>query len=123
MKKLSETYKELGIAFVFPIEIKNENGYNTYQENSGGDWYRKEYDSDGNETYYENNGGYWYRKEYDSNGNETYYESSTGYWYRKDYDSDGNETYYEDSTSFWGRKNSHDFEIIELNGKQYQLID
>jgi len=26
MEKLSETYKEIGIAFAFPIEIKDEKG-------------------------------------------------------------------------------------------------
>ena len=57
MKKLSETYKELGIAFTFPIEIKNDNG---------------------NETYYENSYGYWCRYEYDEKGNQTYYETSDG---------------------------------------------
>ena len=60
MEKLSETYKELGIAFTFPIEIKDANG---------------------NVTYYENSNGYWYRYErdrYDAKGNETYYEASNG---------------------------------------------
>ena len=57
MKKLSETYKELGIAFTFPIEIKDENGNETYFENMGGFWYRCEYDKDGNQTYYENSYG------------------------------------------------------------------
>lgn len=56
MKKLSETYKELGIAFNFPIVI-----WDTY----------------GNKTYYEDD-DFWYRREYDSNGNETYYENSNG---------------------------------------------
>ena len=58
MKKLSEKYKELGIAFKFPIEIKDANGKQTYCETST---------------------GYWWKREYDSNGNETYYETSTGY--------------------------------------------
>lgn len=58
MKKLSETYKELGIAFRFPIEIK---------------------DAKGNETYYENSKGFWCKSERDANGNETYYQNSNGY--------------------------------------------
>ena len=61
MKKLSETYKELGIAFTFPIEIKDANG---------------------NVTYYENSNDYWYRYErdrYDANGTVTYYEDSEGF--------------------------------------------
>ena len=36
MKPLSETYKELGIAFDFPIKITNANGELTYYENSNG---------------------------------------------------------------------------------------
>ena len=36
MKKLSETLTELGIAFTFPIEIKNANGKATYSEDSEG---------------------------------------------------------------------------------------
>jgi hypothetical protein len=61
MKKLSETYKELGIAFTFPIKIKDANG---------------------NVTYYENSNDYWYRYErdrYDANGTVTYYEDSEGF--------------------------------------------
>jgi hypothetical protein len=54
---LSETYKELGIAFTFPIKIKDENG---------------------NETYFENSDRYWVRCEYDETGNSTYYETSDG---------------------------------------------
>ena len=58
MKKLSEIYKELGIAFTFPIKIK---------------------DSNGNETYYEASDGFWYKYEYDANGRPAYFEDSTGY--------------------------------------------
>ena len=58
MKKLSETYKELGIAFSFPIEIKDDNGRTTYREYSADFWYRREYDANGNETYYEDSDGY-----------------------------------------------------------------
>jgi len=58
MKLLSETYKELGIAFTLPIEIK---------------------DADGNETYYEDSNGYRYKKEYDADGNETWCKDSDGY--------------------------------------------
>jgi hypothetical protein len=57
MKKLSETYKELGIDFTFPIVIM---------------------DADCNPTYYETIDGFWSKREYDSNSHRTYYESSTG---------------------------------------------
>jgi len=57
MKKLSETYKELGIAFTFPIEIKDAHGNVTYLEYSDGFWCRWEHDSKGNVTYYEDPDG------------------------------------------------------------------
>lgn len=104
MKKLSETYKELGIAFAFPIEIKDENGKTTYWENNGGWWLRKEYDANGKETYRGNSEGYWSRKEYDANGDETYYENSIG-------EKSGSPR----STS------CADGKIIEVDGKKYQL--
>lgn len=58
MKKLSKTYKELGIAFTFPIKIKDAHGNETYFEDEGGYWYRREYDEDGKVTYFENSNGY-----------------------------------------------------------------
>ena len=58
MKKLSETLTELGIAFTFPVEIKN---------------------ADGNKTYFESSDGFWRKREYDANGKETYIEDSDGY--------------------------------------------
>jgi hypothetical protein len=57
MKKLSETYKELGIAFTFPIEIKGSNGRVTYFEDDDG-WYSKEYNANGKETYYNDSEGF-----------------------------------------------------------------
>ena len=65
MKKLSETYKELGIgrAFKFPIKIKDADGNVTYFESRGGLWHKKEYDSKGNQTYFENSQGYWRKSE------------------------------------------------------------
>ena len=78
MKKLSETYKELGIAFKFPIWIQDTNGYETYYETSNGFWNKYEYNSDGNVTYYEDSDNYWHKREYDSNGKVTYFENSDG---------------------------------------------
>jgi uncharacterized protein RhaS with RHS repeats len=72
MTLLSKTYKELGIAFTFPIEIKDDNGNLTYYERSNGLWFRREYDEKGNLTYFEDSNGFWTRREYDENGNETY---------------------------------------------------
>ncbi len=85
MKKLSETLEEMGVAFAFPIEIKNEADNLTYYEESNGFWYKREYDAAGNETYFEENNGYWCKREHDADGNETYYENSDGYWCRRGY--------------------------------------
>ncbi len=57
MKPLSETYKELGIAFTFPIRIKDANGKVTYYENSSGFCAVIECDANENETYYEDSNG------------------------------------------------------------------
>ena len=57
MKKLSETLTELGIAFSFPIGIRDANGNETYLEYSYGFWCRWEHDSKGGVTYYEDSDG------------------------------------------------------------------
>jgi len=126
MKKLSDTYKELGIDFTFPIEIKDANGNETYHENSNGFWSKREYDSNGNITYYENSNGFWSKREYDSNGNETYYEDSNGFWWKKEYDSNGNITYLENSKGYkYGtpRSQSCAGKVIEVDGKKYKLME
>ena len=105
MKKLSETYKELGIAFTFPVEITNANG---------------------NRTYYENSEGYWITREYDSNGNETYFEDSKGYWWKYEYDANNNITYYENNNGYKGgtpRSQSCAGKVIEVDGKKYKLTE
>ena len=87
MKPLSKTYKELGIAFSFPIEINDANGNATYYEDSDGIWHKAEYDSNGNQTYFESSDGHrrgrkangnddWSKRGRDANGNQTYYENS-----------------------------------------------
>ena len=125
MKKLSETYKELGIAFSYPIEIKDANGNETYYEESNGFWRKYEYNADGNETYYENSAGYWHKYEYNADGNETCCENSTGYWHKSEYDADGNETYYETSTGYkrGTPKSSKTCEgkVVEVDGIKYKL--
>ena len=76
MKKISEIYKEQGIDFSFPIEIK---------------------DADGRQTYYEDSNGYWSKSVYGVF--EIYFDSLNSRW-KKEFDDDGNCTYYEDSTGF-----------------------
>ena len=78
MKPLSETFKELGIAFKFPIEIRDADGNETYREDSDGYCYKYEWDAKGNATYYENSNDYCRKWERDAKGNETYYEDSDG---------------------------------------------
>ena len=79
MKKLSETYKELGIAFSFPIKIRDANGRVTYSEDSDDCWYKYEYDANGRVTYSEDSNDFWYKYEYDANGKVTYFENSNGF--------------------------------------------
>ena len=57
MKKLSTIYKELGIAFSFPIEITNAKGYVTYYEDSESYWQKWERDANGYLTYFEDSSG------------------------------------------------------------------
>jgi YD repeat-containing protein len=144
MKKLSDTLKELGIKFTFPIEIADANGNQTYFENSSGYWDRLKYDENGNQTYYENSDGFWSRCEYDEKGNQTYYENSNGFWYRYEYDKNGKVTYYENSNDFWSRReydengnrtyyensdglkegtkrSSCSGKVLEVDGKKYKL--
>jgi len=97
MKKLSEIYKKLGIAFSFPIQIKDDKGYETYWEASDGYWYKYERDANGNATYYEDITDYWARWERDANGKVTYYEDITDYWARWERDANGKVTYFENS--------------------------
>ena len=104
MKKLSETYKELGIDFTFPIKIKGEKGKETYSENSDGFWWRCEYDEQGNSTYYETSDGYWSRYEYDEKGNSTYCEDSTGY-------------------KKGTKRSTCSGKVIEVDGKKYKLTE
>jgi hypothetical protein len=77
MKSLSETYKELGVAFTFPIIIKDAKGNVTYYEDSEGKWEKWEFDARGNLTYFEDRRG-WAKWERDSNGKQTYFENSNG---------------------------------------------
>jgi hypothetical protein len=78
MKPLSETYKELGIDFSFPIEIKDDRRKWTYSEDSDGYWERWERDANGNRNYHEDSTGFWARWERDANGKPTFYENSYG---------------------------------------------
>jgi len=56
----------------------------------------------------------------DKNGNLLYYEHYDGYWRKREYDSKGNEIYTEDSRGVIVDNRTP--QIIEHNGKKYQLI-
>ena len=98
MKPLSQTYKELGIDFTFPIEIWGAWGNQTYYENSDGYWERFERDDNGYVTYHEDSDSYWEKYERDAKGRPTYHEDSNGFWCRWERDANGDVDYYEDST-------------------------
>ena len=124
MKKLSDTYKELGIAFSFPINIKDTEGNDTYYEDSNGYWCKWEYNTNGDKTLIEDSAGYWCKWEYDTNANCTYYEDSNDYWCKIKYDSEGNEIYCENSIlgkKGTPRSQSCDGKVIQVDGKKYQL--
>ena len=125
MKKVSDTYKKLGIDFSFPINIKDANGKETYYEDSEGFWRKYDYDAEGNRTYFENRDGFWSKSEYNANGNRTYHKDSDGYWWKCEYDANGNQTYSEDSDGVKKgtprSSKSCEGKVIEVDGKKYKL--
>ena len=56
----------------------------------------------------------------DGDGNSIYLEDSNGYWGKSEYDSQGKRIYFESSDGFI--KDNRPLEIIEHNGRKYQLI-
>jgi hypothetical protein len=54
------------------------------------------------------------------NGALIYYEHSDGYWDKREYDSEGYRIYYEDSKGLI--MDNRIPEVIEHNGRKYQLI-
>jgi hypothetical protein len=101
------------------LEILDKNENLIYFENAGG-WDRHEYNSEEKLMYYENSDGYWAKYEYDSQDKHSYYECSTGFWAKYEYDSQNNLIYYENSNS--EIQDNRTPEIIEHNGRRYQLI-
>lgn len=72
--------QQLGVT-KFPFKIKDDNGNETYWENSEGYWLKYTFDDNGNRTYWESSDGAWSKSTYDDNGNKTYREDSDGYTY------------------------------------------
>jgi hypothetical protein len=56
----------------------------------------------------------------DKNGNVVYYEYLNGYWCKREHDSQGIQIYFEDSLGVIIDNRTP--EVIEHNGRKYQLI-
>jgi hypothetical protein len=73
--------------------------------------------------------GQWLKWDFEANGffdirdknlNQLYFEDSDGFWGKSEFDSQGNRIYFESSDGFI--KDNRTPEIIEHNGRKYQLI-
>ena len=64
--------------------------------------------------------GWWAKNEYDSKGNELYHIDSTGFCVKREFDSQGNQIYYKNS--YGTIIDNRIPEVIEHNGRKYQLI-
>ena len=62
----------------FPFVINDSNNNPIYYEDSGGYWWKQEFDGNNNIIYCEYSDGYWSKQEYDKNNNRIYFESSNG---------------------------------------------
>ena len=94
-----------------------------------GQWLKWDFEAKGNLeirdkrfnlVYWERSDESWGKYEHDSENNETYYLDSRGYWEKREYDSNGFRIYYEDSSGVI--KDKRPPQIIEHNGRKYQLI-
>jgi len=59
--------------------LVDKRGNYIYEEDSDGNWIKREYNTNGKLIYSETSDGYWYKNEWDSNGNLIYTEDSNGY--------------------------------------------
>ena len=70
-------------------EIRNEDGYLIYFEDSDGEWMEQDFNDDGQILYYENSNGEWMEQDFNDDGQILYYENSNGYQRIYKYDEDG----------------------------------
>jgi len=79
-------------------------------------------DKNGRQLYIEHSNGYWEKRLYDSNRYRirTYREDCSGFWEKCEYDSQGNKVYCENRNGVI--KDNRTPEVIEHNGRKYQLI-
>jgi len=66
---------------------------------------------------FKTNGVLWIK---DKNGDNVYFEYLNGYWVKREFDSEGKVIYLENSCGYI--EDNRTPEIIEHNGKKYQLI-
>jgi len=94
-----------------------------------GQWLKWDFEANGSlaikdknfrSIYREFSNGWWAKTEYDLNGNEILQIDSTGFWVKREYNSQGNQIYYENS--YGTIIDNRIPEIIEHNGRKYQLI-
>jgi hypothetical protein len=79
-------------------------------------------DKNGRQLYIQYSNGFWEKREFDSNRYRilTYREDCSGFWEKCEYDSQGNKVYCENSN---GKIiDNRTPEVIEHNGRKYQLI-
>ena len=78
------------------------------------------YDKNHNRIYLEHRVGFWNKKQFDDKNNEIFHIDDTGYWCKHEYDSKSNLIYFENSGGHIIDNRTP--EIIEHNGRKYQLI-
>ncbi len=77
-------------------------------------------DKNGSLIYFETSNGFWEKYEYDSQCRTTYKEDCSGFWEKYEYDSESNCIYYENRNGVI--RDYRAPEVIEHNGRKYQLI-
>jgi len=110
----------------FPFRIKDKKGNEIYFEDSDGNWYKCEYDSNRTTIYHEDSNKFWYKREYDSNGKLIYFENSNKYWIKYKLDSKGNQIYYETpyrkNRRVYKYPNPCENKVVEIDGIKYKLV-
>ena len=77
-------------------------------------------DKNGSQIYIEYSNGFWEKREWDSQGRLIYREDCSGFWEKCEYDSESNRVYYENRNGVITDDRTP--EVIEHNGRKYQLI-
>jgi hypothetical protein len=78
------------------------------------------YGKNGNLIYHEYSNGFWQKYEHDFQCRLIYTEDCSGFWEKSEYDSESNRIYYENRNGVITDNRTP--EVIERNGRKYQLI-